>query len=97
MAAKLQHCPYKRRKEEGLSTIIHPSEKGEEAPKCILMSVITNQNNKTVLSRPNEVTASSVRNRLAGVCFPQMSLISVRRAFTYFTVPESGAPPGPEA
>ena len=40
MAAKLQHCPYKRRKEEGLSTIIHPSEKGEEAPKCILMSVI---------------------------------------------------------
>ena len=55
------------------------------------------QNNKTVLSRPKEVTASSVRNRLAGVCFPQMSLISVRRAFTYLTVPESGAPPGPEA
>ena len=36
-------------------------------------------NNKTVLSRPKEVTASSVRNRLAGVCFPQMSLISVFR------------------
>ena len=97
MVVKLQHCPYKRRKEEGLSTIIHPSEKGEEAPKCILMSVITNQNNKTVLSRPKEVTASSVRNRLAGVCFPQMSLISVRQAFTHLAVPESGAPPGPEA
>ena len=36
-------------------------------------------NNKTVLSRPKEATASSVRNRLAGVCLPQMSLISVFR------------------